>query len=348
MSSKHNILTPYQKECIIRMREKDISFSEISYCLDIGLSQAKMFMSRNELMKQLPPKTEVKKRLTDGRVGLEIIRIVWESPRTPVRKCPSLLKERLTPGTPIPAWQTIERYLLNNNLQHKVMLKKSFIRPINIQKRILFAKECLDKPNDFFDYVIWSDETSIHSIPSKKQYTMRVHASTPREEMPYNGQLQGGGFNVMFWGCFSKMGLGPLLALEGSQNQHTYRKLLQEHVIPEIKSREEECGCSVLFMQDNAPCHKAKLIIDYFEENHIETLNWPPQSPDLNPIENLWNWITRKLESEFPFPTTREQLIGYVMEIWDKIPEKIVETLCESVPRRLSEVLRMKGRPTKY
>jgi len=177
---------------------------------------------------------------------------------------------------------------------------------------------------------------------------MRVHASTPREEIPYNGQLQGGGFNVMFWGCFSKMGLGPLLALEGSQNQHTYRKLLQEHVIPEIKSREEECGCSVLFMQDNAPCHKAKLIIDYFEENHIETLNWPPQSPDLNPIENLWNWIKRKLESEFPFPTTREQLIGYVMEIWDKIPEKIVETLCESVPRRLSEVLRMKGRPTKY
>jgi transposase len=177
---------------------------------------------------------------------------------------------------------------------------------------------------------------------------MRVHASVSREEMPYNGQLQEGGFNVMFWGCFSKFGLGPLVALEGVQNQDTYIELLQNYVLPEIETAREIAEENILFTQDNAPCHKAKRVVTFLENNDIQTLNWPPQSPDLNPIENLWAWIKRKHESEYPFPTTRFQLIENIFEKWGKIPEEIVVNLCDSVKRRLGEVLRLNGRPTKY
>jgi len=178
---------------------------------------------------------------------------------------------------------------------------------------------------------------------------MRVHASVPREDMPYNGQLQGGGFNVMFWGCFSKIGIGPLVVLEGVQNQDSYIELLTDYVIPEIETARAISEENILFMQDNAPCYTAKRVVTFLDHNNVKILNWPPRSPDLNPIENLWAWIKRKHESdEYPFPTTRFQLIENIFDIWEKIPEQIIVNLCDSVKRRLGEVLRLAGRPTKY
>jgi transposase len=106
----------------------------------------------------------------------------------------------------------------------------------------------------------------------------------------------------MFWGCFSKMGLGPLVVLEGSQNKETYLKLLKEYVIPEIEVARELSEEEILFMHDNAPCHTATSISDFLKEEHIKVLNWTPQSPDLNRIENLWAWIKRKHENELSIP----------------------------------------------
>ena len=96
------------------------------------------------------------------------------------------------------------------------------------------------------------------------------------------------------------------------------------------------------------PCHTATSISDFLKEEHIKVLNWPPQSPDLNTIENLWAWIKRKHENEFPFPKSKNELIENIFNIWDSIPEEIVKNLSNSVKRRLYEVIRMNGRPTKY
>ena len=75
------------------------------------------------------------------------------------------------------------------------------------------------KGSDFWDAVIWSDETSVATMPKGKEALYWVHQSTEREDFPVDGQIVDGGFSIMFWGCFSKMGLGALVALEGSQNR---------------------------------------------------------------------------------------------------------------------------------
>jgi hypothetical protein len=108
------------------MRDRSLTWPDISYYLNCGLEQAKQFYKRHLANQTLPPKTIVKKTITTGRVGLEIKKIVSENPKTPYRKIPGILKERIGENfnTPIPSASTVEKFLLKNKLIHKVCLKK--------------------------------------------------------------------------------------------------------------------------------------------------------------------------------------------------------------------------------
>jgi hypothetical protein len=75
----------------------------------------------------------------------------------------------------------------------------------------------------------------------------------------------------MFWDCFSKVGLGPLVAVEGNMNAEKYIKLLTTTLIPELAA----AGRPMTFMQDNAPCHTANVVKTFMAQNDIETLPWP-------------------------------------------------------------------------
>ena len=114
--------------------------------------------------------------------------------------------------------------------------------------------------------------------------------------MPVNSQVHLGGFSVMFWGCFSKVGLGPLVALEGSINGERYIELLRTTLLSELAA----AGRPMTFMQDNAPCHTANVVKAFMAQKDIETVAWLPQSPDMNPIENFWAIIkARQLKKPY-------------------------------------------------
>ena len=92
-----------------------------------------------------------------------------------------------------------------------------------------------------------------------------------------------GGGSVMVFGMFSSQGTTPLVRLPIRVNAQIYKKnIVEDHVVPII----ENSGIDgATFMQDNAPCHKAKTVMSYLDEQDLEIMNWPPQSPDLNPQE---------------------------------------------------------------
>ncbi len=104
------------------------------------------------------------------------------------------------------------------------------------------------------------------------------------------------------------------------------------------------------FQQDNAPCHKAQIISDWFleHENEFTFLKWPPQSPDLNPIEHLWDVVEREIHIMDVQPTNLQQLRDDIMSIWTKISEEYFQHLVESMPQILKAVLMAKGGPTRY
>jgi transposase len=135
------------------------------------------------------------------------------------------------------------------------------------------------------------------------------------------------------------MCVGPLVALEGNQNQHTY--LETQGLVPEIQAA-RELGVDMVFMQDNAPCqpcHKTNLVMDFLAQNQIQTLDWPPQSPDLNPIENLWAIIKARRFKKFGIPRSRIELIDQIFEMWEAIDQELLDTLVNSIENRLREVV---------
>ena len=96
-------------------------------------------------------------------------------------------------------------------------------------------------------------------------------------------------------------------------------------------------------MQDNARPHTAKVVRDYYHENNVQMLDWPPQSPDLNPIEQIWAIMKQKLYTQKSFPTNRDELIKSFFRIWDELPESLLVSLSNSIPERLELVLKNKG-----
>jgi hypothetical protein len=102
------------------------------------------------------------------------------------------------------------------------------------------------------------------------------------------------------------------------------------------------------FQEDNARPHKAKVTIAFREENALRTLPWPAQSPDLNPIENLWAEIKRRLHNLKQKPSNIDELEKCVEKVWRAIPNETIENLVDSMPRRVEAVIAANGGPTKY
>ncbi len=100
---------------------------------------------------------------------------------------------------------------------------------------------------------------------------------------------------LMVWGIFSWHTLGPLVPIEHRLNATAYLSIVPDHVHPFITTVYP--SSDVYFQQDNAPCHKAQIISDSFLEhdNELTLLKWPPHSPDLNPIEHLWDVVEREI-----------------------------------------------------
>ena len=114
-----------------------------------------------------------------------------------------------------------------------------------------------------------------------------------------------------------------------------------------LPAGEEIFGCAdFTFQQDLAPAHSARSTMRWLEDHGIEVLPWPANSPDLNPIENLWGLVKRRMSKERP--STQEELKGAIQRAWNSVTPEDCYHLVSSMPRRIQAVIAAKGAATKY
>lgn len=151
----------------------------------------------------------------------------------------------------------------------------------------------------------------------------------------------------MVWGCMAASGIGEMFVCEGRLNSTAYINVLKEALLPSFAAVFGDTNMDgVKFQQDNAPCHKSGQTMKWFKDNDIETLNWPPQSPDLNPIEHLWGILKHNIRKYSI--TSKDMLRRRLKEEWNNISTKECQTLVNSMPKRVAAVIKAKGGPTKY
>ena len=182
------------------------------------------------------------------------------------------------------------------------------IRELNRVKRLEWCVQQIQEKDDFED-VIWSDETSIQ-LDSHHRHAFR-RKDQARKLTPRPKQL----VKVQVWAGISKKGATAVCIFEGIMDTDFYLEILRRHLVPFIQSN---FPSTHRFMQDNDSRHTSRKAKNFFES---ETINWwrtPPESPDLNPIENLWHELKDYIQQEVK-PTTKTELIEGIKQFWTTV-----------------------------
>ena len=127
-----------------------------------------------------------------------------------------------------------------------------------------------------------------------------------------------GGGNIMLWGCFIASGTGNCVKIDGILEKEQYEKILQENL--KQSAVKMSLGDRFVFQHDIDPKHTSLLVNNYLQKPKVNVLEWPAQSPDLNPIENLWGELKRRVQARKP--SNLKELEEYAKEEWSKIPQE--------------------------
>ena len=144
----------------------------------------------------------------------------------------------------------------------------------------------------------------------------------------------------MVWGAISAFGGICLVCPEGTITAESYSKMLEEDF---LTLYEEELPENFIFMHDNAPPHRAKSTEEFLKAKKIDVLEWPPLSPDLNPIENVWGILSKKVYHDGKTYQNTTELWDALVRAWHELPLSLFRNLYDSMGKRLINVLEKGG-----
>lgn len=240
--------------------------------------------------------------------------------------------------------RSISRMLVNSGFESRVPAFKPMLTKKHKNERFEMMKKWSMWSASKFQRIIFSDECRFEVDGNDGTQRIRRLSGTRYESSNIIGKYKYGKGGIMVWGCITYEGVGKLAIVDTTLDRYGYTRILSENLFDVIDNMQGDN--EIFFQQDNAPCHKAKHTLDFFENNSINLLKWPAQSPDLNPIENLWSFMKHELKKNNI--KSKKDLANKVKQIWENIPNEYIKSLYKSIPKRIEEVLRAKGGHTRY
>ena len=241
-------------------------------------------------------------------------------------------------GVLLSRW-TVMRRIRKFNLRCRVAVQNVLNNRQRL-RRVEFARRNIQRN---WNNIIFSDECVITLKKGKKVGQLHVYRRNGERLLLQTSikipevRVQG---SATIWGCFSSAGFGCMEGFEGTMNSNHYvMNTLPNYLIPSIHLLHPEGR--YIFQQDNASPHTARITREWLQENNVEVLEWPPYSPDLNPMENVWGYMKKKLYHDMP--TTPQGAIECMRRMWLQLTPMYAQRLINSLQSRCRLVVRNKG-----
>uniref|UniRef100_A0A3B5Q0B9 Transposase n=2 Tax=Xiphophorus maculatus TaxID=8083 RepID=A0A3B5Q0B9_XIPMA len=335
------------KQNILRLKKKKKSIREIADMLGVAKSTVGYILRKKEFTGELGnskrPGRPRKTTVVDDR---RILSLVKKNPFTTSTEVQNTLREV---GVSV-SKSTVKRRLHESKYKGFTSRCKPFINSKNRQARVKFAEKHLKKPAQFWKSILWTDETKINLYQNDGKKKVWRRKGTAHDPKHTTSSVKHGGGNVMAWACMAFNGTGSLVFIDditadksSRMNSEVYRDILSAQIQPNAAKL---IGRRFTVQMDNDPKHTAKATQEFMSAKKWNILQWPSQSPDLNPIEHAFHLLKSRLRTERP--TNKQDLKAAAVKAWQSIKKEETQRLVMSMGSRLKAVIASKGFATKY
>ena len=228
---------------------------------------------------------------------------------------------------------TVQRQL--HRLGYENVLPRGTPMLTNEQKerRVQWAMAHKD---DDWSRTVFSDETSYQLFRNTIRRWSK-YAQEEKKRIPKNKQ------KIMVWGAFSIKGQLSCYSFRTTMDGPFYVEILRKHLLAGAR---KQFGSRWRYQQDNDPKHTSKVAKQFLETEVPETIDWPSNSPDINPIENIWSILKRRVEKRKP--SNIHELDQFLHEEWKKFEKTIINNLVHSMKSRCLAIIESKGERINY
>lgn len=324
---------------VIRLKKNGTSEREIAKELEISKNAIhsiwKKFLATNDVI-NLPQPGRPKKYTPTGERRLKTI----------VKRETTLRSEDIAQsynnGQPIErklSAPTVRRILCNIGMRARVRPIKWRIKPQNKIERVKWAKKFQSWTTEDWNKVIFTDECLV------KGGTARTFYRIQKEEYVSNIKLlekDPKGVSIMVCAALSINGIIAIKFIEGVLDSNSYKSLIEEKLSEYFEEFQNgEC----FFQQDSASIHTSGIMKEFFNKQGFQPLEWPPQSPNVNLIENVWSVLKSNIAVNYDDVRTLKEDIFKTLQ---SLKENYVLNLYRFMPKRVNEIIKLNGDPTKY
>ncbi|GFV27200.1 transposable element Tcb2 transposase [Trichonephila clavipes] len=209
------------------------------------------------------------------------------------------------------------------------------------RNRLCWAREHVSWTQQQWASVLFTDESrfTMESDSGRlliwREKRTRYHQSNTVERHSYRG----GG--ILVWAGISLGGHTDLHVFHG--RTVTSLRYRDEILDPYVRPYAAAIGNDFILMDDNARPHRARIVEEYLEDHGLERMEWPARSPDLNPIEHLWDYLGREVAALNPPPRSLHELKQGLLCVWSSLPIPVSDNLINSMGNRCRQCIQVRG-----